>query len=327
MSKDKNDFKIGKVAKLTGISQDRLRVWERRHNAINPQRTDTDRRLYSFVDVERLKLMKLLTDAGDTISRIAQLSKEELQERLSTTQQIRKQTADLSSVKTCLNVVVVGHALEEKLHGELSQLLSLNIIQRHPDIDSLLQTTIDQPVDVLLIEKNTLGSDSHELLSQINQHTHAKSVLLMYRFAPSSVINKLSGPETLLIRAPIEAQDLKHYIMAIKKDDSTHANNSSVKSLEFDLRDTNAIPNRQYDEKTLAKIGAISTTIECECPNHLADLLADINAFEVYSSECEDKDPQQAELHAYLHRSASHARYILEQALTVVMEHEDIEIN
>jgi len=43
------------VARRTGLSSHVIRAWERRHNAIEPARTPTNRRLYSDNDIERLQ--------------------------------------------------------------------------------------------------------------------------------------------------------------------------------------------------------------------------------------------------------------------------------
>ena len=72
-------YRIGAVAKLTGISPDTLRVWERRYGCIVPQRSPGGGRLYSADDIARLQLMKLLVDRGDSIGAVATLDQEALQ--------------------------------------------------------------------------------------------------------------------------------------------------------------------------------------------------------------------------------------------------------
>ena len=53
-------YRIGKVSRLTGISADTLRIWERRYAAVVPVRTEAGGRLYSADDIARLKLIKNL---------------------------------------------------------------------------------------------------------------------------------------------------------------------------------------------------------------------------------------------------------------------------
>ena len=40
-------YRIGAVSRLTGVSADNLRVWERRHQAVTPARDDSGDRSYS----------------------------------------------------------------------------------------------------------------------------------------------------------------------------------------------------------------------------------------------------------------------------------------
>jgi len=68
------------VAERVGLSPHVIRVWERRYGAIDPERTDTNRRTYSEAQVERLKLLKSVTDAGRRIGLVAKMSTEDLRE-------------------------------------------------------------------------------------------------------------------------------------------------------------------------------------------------------------------------------------------------------
>ncbi len=69
---------IALVSRLTGLSQLVLRAWERRYGVVAPARTDTGRRRYSDLDVERLRLLQRLTTAGHRIGDVASLPLEEL---------------------------------------------------------------------------------------------------------------------------------------------------------------------------------------------------------------------------------------------------------
>ena len=67
------------VARRTGLSSHVIRVWERRYQAVEPVRTETNRRLYSNTDVERLKLLHQATGCGHSISQIARFSTDQLE--------------------------------------------------------------------------------------------------------------------------------------------------------------------------------------------------------------------------------------------------------
>ncbi|MGD9309026.1 MAG: MerR family transcriptional regulator [Desulfosarcina sp.] len=69
---------IGYVSAQTGLSTHVLRAWERRYQAVTPQRTPTGRRLYASTDIDRLHLLKRLIQMGYSISRVAGMSVAEL---------------------------------------------------------------------------------------------------------------------------------------------------------------------------------------------------------------------------------------------------------
>ncbi|MEM7304927.1 MAG: MerR family transcriptional regulator [Pseudomonadota bacterium] len=66
------------VARRTGLSADVVRAWERRYQAVTPQRASNNRRLYSDLDVEKLSLLRRATAGGRRIGDIAHQSMEEL---------------------------------------------------------------------------------------------------------------------------------------------------------------------------------------------------------------------------------------------------------
>jgi DNA-binding transcriptional MerR regulator/methylmalonyl-CoA mutase cobalamin-binding subunit len=76
-------YSIKAVAKETGLTPFVIRAWEKRYQAVVPERTDTNRRVYSSEDVEKLRLLFKATQKGHSIGNIANLSLEDLQEMIS----------------------------------------------------------------------------------------------------------------------------------------------------------------------------------------------------------------------------------------------------
>jgi DNA-binding transcriptional MerR regulator/methylmalonyl-CoA mutase cobalamin-binding subunit len=67
---------IGVVAQRTGLTQDVIRIWERRYAVVQPGRGAGGHRLYSDQDIERLSLLHAATSAGRNISQVADLPTE-----------------------------------------------------------------------------------------------------------------------------------------------------------------------------------------------------------------------------------------------------------
>jgi methanogenic corrinoid protein MtbC1 len=69
---------FGTASRLTGLSHDLLRAWERRYRAVEPLRTAGGTRRYRTRDLRRLRALKAAVDAGHRIGRIARLDDAEL---------------------------------------------------------------------------------------------------------------------------------------------------------------------------------------------------------------------------------------------------------
>lgn len=86
MSRPKSDvteltYPLRAAARLTGLSPDLLRAWERRYGVIEPTRTPGGTRRYRAADIERLLLVKGAVDAGHRVGQVAHLDAEELKRR------------------------------------------------------------------------------------------------------------------------------------------------------------------------------------------------------------------------------------------------------
>lgn len=81
-------------------------------------------------------------------------------------------------------------------------------------------------------------------------------------------------------------------------------------------------PPRRWSDASLADFAGLSSTIACECPQHLAQLLVQLSAFEDYSAQCRHLSPADAELHAYLQQVCARSRHEFELALERVALHE-----
>ena len=66
------------VSRLTGLTADTIRVWERRYGAVAPDRTEGNKRRYNGSQVRRLVLLRRATELGHSIGQVARLRDEEL---------------------------------------------------------------------------------------------------------------------------------------------------------------------------------------------------------------------------------------------------------
>jgi MerR family transcriptional regulator, light-induced transcriptional regulator len=71
-------YRIGAVSRLTGLTADVVRVWERRYGAIRPRRSEGGSRLYSDAEIARLRQLRQAVEFGHAIGQVAQLSDNDL---------------------------------------------------------------------------------------------------------------------------------------------------------------------------------------------------------------------------------------------------------
>ena len=71
-------YPIKVVSQMTGLSAFVIRAWEKRYSVVSPSRTETNRRLYSEEDIEKLRLLNDAIQKGHNIGGIAKLSIDEL---------------------------------------------------------------------------------------------------------------------------------------------------------------------------------------------------------------------------------------------------------
>ncbi len=82
-------YSISDLEKLSGIKSHTIRIWEQRYGILRPKRTDTNIRFYEDDDLQRLLNVALLNRHGFRISKIAEMSKEDMQEQVSSVSNLK----------------------------------------------------------------------------------------------------------------------------------------------------------------------------------------------------------------------------------------------
>jgi hypothetical protein len=313
-------YRIGAVARLTGIAPDTLRIWERRYAAVTPQRSPRGGRLYSAGDLERLRLMKLLVDAADAIGEIAGLDTEALRARLAETRHSSPDTG--TPQRSCCRLAVVGESLAGMLEVPGGTLTGITLVAAYRDTADFEARASDDGTDVLVIEQATLHADSAARLVDWLVRAQAAHAVVVYRYASREALAQLPASRCSALSAPVDRRTLQAHCLAMWHTGQPVSTPPTARSAGF----IRAAPPRRYDDAALAQLASLSSTVKCECPRHLAELITSLSAFERYSAECESRSTRDAALHAYLHASASHARQLIEEALDHVIETENIEI-
>jgi MerR family transcriptional regulator, light-induced transcriptional regulator len=114
-------YSIKDLENLTGIKAHTIRMWEQRYELIKPDRTDSNIRLYGADELKFMLNIALLNNNGYKISKIAQMSSNEVNEKVLET--IQKNT----SYEDQINALIVSMIDMEE--DQFESIMSSNILQ------------------------------------------------------------------------------------------------------------------------------------------------------------------------------------------------------
>ncbi len=319
----------GAVARMLRMPVATLRIWERRYQLTQPQLSPSGQRLYSAADVRRLALLKQLTDLGHGIGSLAPLDLPALQrvasthaQALSVTQIGAGSQAPPVAPARAWRLAVIDAALGNRLRRPLLLgRLARPVVVLGP-FDNAAQAAAElagAEVDALLVHEPQLHDG---WLAAINTAMPAFAKVpkaVLYGFAADPVCDALATTGTALLREPqpdaVVAQWLNSLFITLA---------ASQTKVEKPAIDVETVPPRRWDDAALADFANLSSTVACECPRHVAELLIQLSSFEAYSAECEHRNVADAELHAYLRQVATASRARFEAALQHVALHEGL---
>lgn len=313
-------FRIGAVAKLAGIPVSTLRIWELRHQAFSPSKTTGQHRLYSQDDVLKARLLKQLSRDGHLVSAIANLDVSALG-RLHNPAGLPAESPlpPALSIKT-VSLAVIGAGMAGRVDSKKFTSHFLNhTIQVTDQFEGLAQAGVGpfrEKPQILLVKVNTLHDTVRAEIQTLARRLGVPQTVVLYNFAKESVVEAMRVVGVLVRREPVSDYELSDLISSVLVVDA-------AKKAGGVLSDA-VIPARKYSDDTLSYVASISTNVLCECPRHVAELIAQLASFEQYSQECLNKSDEDAHLHAYLHAISGSARALFERALDMVAEHEQI---
>lgn len=82
MNNIKTIFSIKDLENLTGIKAHTIRIWEKRYQLLEPERTDTNIRFYNLGHLQKLLNISFLNNNGQKISKIASLTSQEIHQEV-----------------------------------------------------------------------------------------------------------------------------------------------------------------------------------------------------------------------------------------------------
>ena len=304
-------YGIGTVARLTGLKPDTLRVWERRYGLGASHKSATGRRQYTQADLEHLQLIAALVAAGSRIGEIANTERKTLE--LLVRNRGRSGRESLPERKP--RAVFVGKQLCDWLDGHQGCIAGVDArLARMALVDFVPadQSGLEE-VDTLVVECPNLASGNVNMLQAVADHFKARKVIVSYQFGNDRWLAELESRGHAATTFPPDPAYLAFEI--------TRGLAEKTASLgEGNLGELMHARPRQFSENELLAARQLKSTLDCECPRHISDLISALANFEAYSSSCSVENWHDAAVHSCIYAYTGQARHLMEKALQAVLE-------
>lgn len=195
------NYSIKDLENFTGIKAHTLRIWEKRYNFIEPQRTSANIRYYTDEDLRKLLNVSILNRNGVKISKISKLSDQNIRDKVlnlsysqsdfeSQIESLVIAMIDLDELKfeKVFNTAVINYGFEETVLklmypffekvGVLWQIGSINPAQEH-FISNLLRQKLIVAVDGIAPAYN---GNSKSFLLFLPEGEHHELGLIFYNY-------------------------------------------------------------------------------------------------------------------------------------------------
>jgi len=314
--------RIGTIAKLSGVPVPTLRVWEMRYQAFVPRKTAGQQRLYNDQDLLRATLLRQLSDAGHAISQIARLDADTLNRLWQQHQGHAQQQSRQRMPAGAVSLAVVGLGLAARVGSSAFRAgfasTSVQVAGVFADLDAALNAQFTSPPQILLVRAGTLHEIVLDGIRRVAHRHHVLQVIVVYSYGREQLAQAMKQAGMLVRREPVSDSDLADLVRSVLIIDTADTAPETAPGA--------MIPPRKYSDEVLARVAGISSAVLCECPRHVAEIIAQLASFEQYSQECLHKSSEDAHLHAHLASVSGSARALFERALERVAAHEGIDL-
>ena len=266
--------------------------------------------------MRRLGLLKQLTELGHAIGNLASLDWAQLQAVANThaSTVAGRRAPAAKAPERPWQLAVVGTALAKRLQRASVRLAlgrSMEVSGVYATMQQAAAALQHSPFDALLVH------DARPATQIRPESLRDMPIAVLYRFAPEPVCEQLAADNVALLREPQGDTALGQWLRSLGTSAPAPARTASTRNDE-------QVRPRRWDDAQLTDFAGLSSTIACECPHHVAELLMQLSHFEAYSAECANSSHADAQLHGFLRGVASTSRALFEDALERVAVHEGL---
>jgi DNA-binding transcriptional MerR regulator len=242
-----NKFTIKDLENLSGIKAHTIRIWEQRYSFLKPQRTSTNIRYYSNLELKMLLNISLLNKYGYKISHINRMSNDELREKtLMLTGVEAQQERLINELIQCMADVDIEQfeaVIDQHIHARGIEKTIIYVIfpflerigilwltdHINPAQEHLISNVIRQKLIVGIDGANAALSLKTKMLLFMPENEHHEIGLLFLHY-----MLKARGVKVIYLGANVPVSDLE-YIIELKKPDYIYTHLTTViKEFNFD---------------------------------------------------------------------------------------------
>ena len=245
-----------------------------------------------------------------------------------------------------VKLALLGESYPAQLRENPQALRDVQVVWSGASLDSFRSEVPEKRPDVLALDFHELDRVDTGVVPALLESSRARHAIVTYRFAKRGVLQRYPESKVRLLQGPISLSLLRAHVHLAALDDMMQpaaaraptppaptrpaAVPLSPAALEGGSLTTVQVPAvpkaPRYSADQLGQLLEISSVVQCECPNHLSQIVSSLQAFEEYSKHCENRNEADRQVHALLYRYTAAARAVMEEALTALVKHENISL-
>jgi hypothetical protein len=235
-----------------------------------------------------------------------------------------------------VKLALLGESYPAQLKENPQALREVEVVWAGTSLEAFRAEVPGKRPDVLALDFLELGSVDSGVVPALLEDSGARHAIVTYRFARRGVLQQYPAGKARLLQGPISLSLLRAHVHlavldAMLPPQTKAAAPATAAPAGFPAAPTSvpvpATPKPpRYSPAQLGKLLEVSSAVQCECPNHLSQIVSGLQAFEEYSKYCENRNEADRQVHALLYRYTAAARAVMEDALAALVKHENIQL-
>ena len=208
---------------------------------------------------------------------------------------------------------MVGRAAAQKLQA--AGVTPLRVWQNLDEAEAQAEAlAAGDATGVLLVQLNSLQPLAASRVRALAQRLQAQAVVVLYAFGAEAVADALRAAGVAVRREPATGRELAALLGATPAATLAAPVAAPLPPVE----------PRRFSDEALAALAELPSSVACECPRHMAEIVLQLAGFERYSAECLSRSPADAALHRHLGEVAGAARTLFERAVERLVAEEGL---